>query len=1073
MRPSDSTSVRHYSLTLGICLIVCGCGKKPTEPATPAKPLPSPAAANEATPVLDPKFALALQGETTLPPVNVMQLETIENSIGMKLIRIPEGEFLMGSPESEKGRAAGELQRKVKIEKAFFMSAYEVTQQQYEKVMGVNPSTVKLPDVPVGNVSYKNASEFCRILSEMENQTYRLPTEQEWEYACRAGTTTVFHFGNEMSYLNACFHTDAPYGTDKKSRRGLPMVRKGGSYQPNPFGLYDMHGNVWEWCLDALPGFNSYVLRGGGLDSRGEFCRSATRWGHNSGWEYTGLRVVRTLEPSFEEIKIPLAPPLDQATPIANEDLLAQMKDALNSPALELLPPVVIFPAVDAKRKLRTDGAALSGSAAYAMTFTPQRRMEIPLCFTRHRLSAGGCFQRETEIDDATIDVVLAAVGASKYVLPQIEDQPDGGWKLTFALHTFGDSEKPETEAMLVGKEEYGLIPGKIAQSILEQLGEKLTDADVKHINTPPFATPDDGRKLHDMTAGFRFGKGDADLHAFLEKNPKAWLAWELLATEASDSKAAAERLSKSTDAQSNDGIQLYRNFADQKSQESFLRILELSPKFPKDTDYFYILGVTAKALPDKTLVEKMFDEWRKAEPTYGGSLTRGDLLVDWAWDARGGGWARDVTREGWKDFGARLEVALAEYNEALRINPKGWEAHAALLTIGKALGLPRDDFMKKHFQAAIRLRPRDSQAYERMFESLMFRWGGTRDELLEFSKLCIETNYWLDGIPDIGRRAFEEVTHVDGVAAIQRTAFGDPEVWELVKLYKNNAAKHANEEWSKYALNIFAKYGAYGGKLEEVADAFQQIDQQKPDERVFWDSHTYGFLRDIVFSEFETGQAKVRASVRRALDAGDLDRAEEMLKQLDPQAGEDKPFAERCRKCIEFGRRLKKEKKLQLTSKDAYALFEGIDGKWSIEGDRLVCKLPANTNHLLLLPFGLGPVEIEGQIHWVEQAPAYVVVHAHTRAMRAPVSLLYDYLKFDVTLMRGRSHEESGPVGRNRIHFRVQRTADRDYFRAAANLDWSIDVIEPVPSGFGLQFWSPREKEVELYLQDISLKLP
>jgi formylglycine-generating enzyme required for sulfatase activity len=224
--------------------------------------------------------------------------KTITNSIGMKLAYIPSGEFTMGSPDKEANRQPIEgPQHKVKITKAFYLGVYEVKQSEYEKVVGKNPSAFKdSPDHPVESVIWDEAVEFCKKLSELPEEktagrVYRLPTEAEWEYACRAGTKTVFHYGDSLSSKQANFNGDQPYGSAEKGVR-IGKSTQCGSYAPNRWGLFDMHGNVCEWCLDAARPYTanavedprgseaaggSRVLRGGGWRGVAWPCRCAMR----------------------------------------------------------------------------------------------------------------------------------------------------------------------------------------------------------------------------------------------------------------------------------------------------------------------------------------------------------------------------------------------------------------------------------------------------------------------------------------------------------------------------------------------------------------------------------------------------------------------------------------------------------------------------------------------------------------------------------------------------------------------------------------------------------------------------
>ena len=222
------------------------------------------------------------------------------NSINLEMVEIPAGSFQMGSPADEKGRFVGETQHRVTLTEGFLLSATEVTQAQWEAVMGSNPSHFKGAERPVDQVSWLDCVRFCIRLSELEGldtvyrlsgdhvtwyqsgRGYRLPTEAEWEYACRAGTITRYHSGNSTSDLHRVgwFDGDSNRGT-------LPVGEK----SPNAWGLHDMHGNVFEWCWDRYGDYlggsmtdprgskrgSSRVFRGGHWGSSGSQCRAAYR----------------------------------------------------------------------------------------------------------------------------------------------------------------------------------------------------------------------------------------------------------------------------------------------------------------------------------------------------------------------------------------------------------------------------------------------------------------------------------------------------------------------------------------------------------------------------------------------------------------------------------------------------------------------------------------------------------------------------------------------------------------------------------------------------------------------------
>ena len=216
-----------------------------------------------------------------------------------EMVLIPAGKFMMGSPVSETGRANNETQHEVTLTKPFYMGKYEVTQDQYEAVIGNNPSKeANGAKFPVTNVSWEDCQEFIKKLNAKTNGGYRLPTEAEWEYACRAGTSTAYSFGNSLTEADANF--------------GGSRTKAVGGYKINVFGLYDMHGNVWEWCEDCYGDYPAgavtdpkgpetgerRVLRGGSFDNSGSLARSSFRiiFSPSNRFSTGGFRLARTAD---------------------------------------------------------------------------------------------------------------------------------------------------------------------------------------------------------------------------------------------------------------------------------------------------------------------------------------------------------------------------------------------------------------------------------------------------------------------------------------------------------------------------------------------------------------------------------------------------------------------------------------------------------------------------------------------------------------------------------------------------------------------------------------------------------
>ena len=207
--------------------------------------------------------------------------------VGLKMQHIPSGRYAMGSPDEREEFESTEKPQHFVSVNPFHISSSPISQLQYKTLMGMNPSVSQSYTHPVESVSYFDAIEFCRILSGQVEKNYRLPSEAEWEYACRANTTSLFYFGKTIDSKEFCHRS-----LEEKDLVTMPSAIE--SYPPNQFGLFDMHGGVWEWCEDRwhsnyiqapLDGsawmsdvnLNSRVIRGGSWADYSNFCRSASR----------------------------------------------------------------------------------------------------------------------------------------------------------------------------------------------------------------------------------------------------------------------------------------------------------------------------------------------------------------------------------------------------------------------------------------------------------------------------------------------------------------------------------------------------------------------------------------------------------------------------------------------------------------------------------------------------------------------------------------------------------------------------------------------------------------------------
>jgi formylglycine-generating enzyme required for sulfatase activity len=247
-------------------------------------------------------------------------VQKLDEVCQLEMIEIPAGSFIMGSLEHEIGNQRNEKPQHEVTVQSFCMGRYPVTQAQWRFVAGLTqelnpePSHIKGDDRPVESISWLDAVEFCKRLSIYTGRDYRLPTEAEWEYACRAGTTTPFHFGKTITPELANYNWSQPYIRSdevnlKESSQGTTPV---GSFSvANAFGLSDMHGNVWEWCEDHWHGnYDDKTLKDGSawLDNADQTDKTALRvlrggsWNFNPGYCRSASRIVNSARDEFNFI---------------------------------------------------------------------------------------------------------------------------------------------------------------------------------------------------------------------------------------------------------------------------------------------------------------------------------------------------------------------------------------------------------------------------------------------------------------------------------------------------------------------------------------------------------------------------------------------------------------------------------------------------------------------------------------------------------------------------------------------------------------------------------------------------
>ncbi len=750
--------------------------------------------------------------------------------------------------------------------------------------------------------------------------------------------------------------------------------------------------------------------------------------------------------------------------PHITADLIAEIDKAFSATRAPLKPPLVIFPVIGGNDRVRSEWG-LSYMAAFAAVYTDRRLIDISVPFMKDVLNAAGCLKFGAKLDEETIRLCLAALGAKLYAVPKLDEHGDFEM-LTIACHGDGDKYRDRTFTHKIQPRDRCRLPALIAQSIHEFLDIRLTDAERKRVLTQQPRDEKDLNTLLDVLEGkIAAGARGGNLLALLDRNPRCPLAWELALV---NHETRIEALHRFHELQP--PLECPRPHLSAAAQvrelsepvRALRMLLPYAASFHGDSYFHTTMMKCAMRLRDEPLTRHILELWRKEEPGYSGCLERGRILTEWAWDARGSGWASQVTPEGARLFEQRLQEAGRELNEAVRLNPSGWTAHARLITVARGLGWPRKD-MEEHFQRAVKLRPRDPYAYELKLEYLKPRWHGEPEELFEFGRECVATGYWDELIPRVFVLALNDITTNPRDGGQIHQLFQSPEVWKASCEYYQSAQQHADYLNRRRALNEVVRWGIYGKHFDDVVVPCQRLRAPGRIDRAIWpDTSELEFLYNLVHAK--TGRLKTQllasrrndlglAKTAAALAEGDYEQAAQAIEQIEKADPVTPDEVESYRAAIAAGRKLARERSLVLKGADGLRPFLGCRPAWQYNEDRFVCQLRPRLRETLLFPLGIRHGTIRGTVDWSDGI-SYAQIVAHTRALRDQVILRYlpnniVQLIRNNTLVQ-QSHRPPGPV-----QFRLVYGKEEDELQPAPGIVWQAGVYDDVPSGFSFQVFT------------------
>lgn len=729
------------------------------------------------------------------------------------------------------------------------------------------------------------------------------------------------------------------------------------------------------------------------------------------------------------------------------EDITA----ALNAPRPNLLPPVLIFPVVAEDNTVRADGAMLSFMAMFSATYGPERRMATNAPFTLNTLLESRCCQEGVTLSDELIKQTRAACDNPRYVIPRLTRNGD---EFSLDLEIYDTEGKSSGFKYSIREQDYGLIPGRIAQTVVEYVGGQLTPRQLQQLKKPQVGLPKKEASPVSWPTQTSI-ESDAWFRSYLAKYPGCLLAWETSLTRASNVRRAIEhfesqqpdipfdRLEVSAAARLRDmGLPV----------QAVRRLLKVLPTHADDTYFWATFVGCAIAMEDDNLTHRVLAEWRKSCNKYSDHLYRGIRYIDWAWSARGGGWAYEVDPQDMRLFHERLEKARQELEAAAAKNRLGWAAHAQLIVVAMGLGLPRS-YMESHFQQALQL-PHYKFAYQAKLEYLKPRWHGSPQELMSFGRECVDTRLWDCGIPQLVVEAIDDVYSSEEISR-------SDELWRELVHYKDQALLHGNEQQQRAALTYLSNISTRAGKQEtqELLDRIAAIDKNKPDDKEV-DLDLVNVLHEQDHIDAYGERLPAASQLRIAISEGRLDTATQILDSMKPNSFAESSLTQHYRRVVQWGRQLEEHGEVTLEPRHLKHAFDAIiDGQLTaysygeLRGEEYVWQYdPGDFTQLYLVsPVPLAVGTLSGSLSW-RPGMALVEVGWRQRTSQAPVYLRYYPDKSELIVVEDGETLQQEKVNIDHLEFAITIGSNRTSITVNHDTQWEILTDSPVAGTFSVR---------------------
>jgi tetratricopeptide (TPR) repeat protein len=740
-----------------------------------------------------------------------------------------------------------------------------------------------------------------------------------------------------------------------------------------------------------------------------------------------------------------------QEKPAADQDLAAKVQAALDQPRAQLAPPVLVFPLVDAERRLVKDGVFWSHQVSLALVYGPARRMALSVPRAQQVLVDHNVTVEGTRLTDDLVRQCTAATDQPYYVVPSVRE---GAGKLTFELAFFGNGREKADKQF---RREFTTDQRTLAmtwcvETIFEHLGRPLSDEERDRMTRSVCRSSAEYEELLELTRQpLGLPEVDARLRAFLTRNPQCVYAWERFLSFAKDKKAALDALAKAHPEKLSERLLVQAAVRQRdlgQPKEALQALLPFVSTHFDDCYFQASLLKCAMAIDDRELITQLFTRWRADDTGYAASFERGDLLIGWAWQARGVEFAYLVPPENMRLFLVRLKAARGEFEHALQVNPDGWSAHTRILTVAMGLGMDREEY-EQHFAAAVRLQPGNAEPYRAKFTNLEPKWHGSPGELLEFGQQCLKTKRWKEGIAPLFLEAVEKVNHMTRDPAL---FFRSDEIWAQIKESQAQAKSLGTEEQQHRANSLFALAGGMSGRYDEVRPIFDELANRLApiDKRSFQDGMTFLRLRSAVWGASPRDNSDKLSGILAAMLSQPPADVEQQLNSWKPDSIQESQSIQFYRRALALVRSLQQERRVVLEGKhwrhatldhdDYYSLEPNYSG--TVEGDRYswtIATRNASDKLALAFPAMIDQGTIKGRVRWTP-GTRFVLIGWRLASGGLPSYLVYYVADRKLVYTAGMGTRHSAMLDLSELDVRITCGADIDKVEINDQLSWEAE---------------------------------